>query len=367
MSPKVVRRFIFPFIFPFLSLSSTGKERFGASRTQARAIKQGILRSFASQRMRSLGGASTTARARARERARARAAARSSISSPPPSSSLSSRPPRPRPRLPLLASPRSCPPWNSREIAASSSSSSSSALEGDLQAFSTFVAVAAAVKGGGERASLSSSDPDPDPDLAWRLLSRFSAADFAGRAPALLADPQRREALRSALRVVSRNARVANGWFPSGSKSNSTPAANSPLPPPPLVVAVLASSHELACRALRDYLDLFELPYCPPAPRIAAGSGGVFVKVSASSLVALAAHGDRDGERRELTKSSPSSSSSSDPASSPSSSSPLQLPRASPYVGKDRGVLLTLGDTQFGHLPLGLLDENRERPAPALE
>lgn len=44
----------------------------------------------------------------------------------------------------------------------------------------------------------------------------------------------------------------------------------------------------------------------------------------------------------------------------------LQPPRATPYSGKDRGVLLTLGTTQFGHLPLGLLDEGREKPAPAL-
>ena len=86
------------------------------------------------------------------------------------------------------------------------------------------------------------------------------------------------------------------------------------------------------------------------------------MKVSASSLVALAAQGGGErGERGETTTPSPTSS------SSPSPSSPLQRPRASPYVGKDRGVLLTLGDTQFGHLPLGLLDERREKPVPALE
>lgn len=236
----------------------------------------------------------------------------------------------------------------SSAAAASSSSSRSAREQEDLQAFSPFL-----VQGQEE----AGETPSSDPELAWHLLSRFTAADFAGRAPALLADPRRREALRSALRVVSRNPRAASGWFPSSSSSNasSSPALS---PPPPLVVAVLASSHELACRALRDYLELFGLPYCPPSPRIAAaagGAGGVFVKVSASSLVALAAQAG-GGERLGEATAEPSSS-----------RSPLQPPRASPYAGKDRGVLLTLGDTQFGHLPLGLLDEEREKPAPALE
>ena len=39
---------------------------------------------------------------------------------------------------------------------------------------------------------------------------------------------------------------------------------------------------------------------------------------------------------------------------------------ASPYLGPDRGVLVTLGTDQVGHLPLGLLDEERAGPPPPL-
>jgi len=291
----------------------------------------------------------------------------SSSSSPSLSSSSSSRP-RPRlallaprlPHLPLRGSARALAPAPAPAALAAVAFSSSAPLspqeKEDLDAFLPFLPDDRG--GGGEEEAFSSPD---DPDLAWRLLSRFTAADFAGKAPSLLSDPRRRQALRLALRVVSRSPRAANGWFPasSDSDSDSTDSSSppSPPPPPPLVVAVLASSHELACRALRDYLDLFGLPYCPPAPRIAAGSGGVFVKVSASSLVALAVQGEGEGEREGTATTMTTSS---------SPPSPLQPPRASPYVGKDRGVLVTLGDTQFGHLPLGLLDEEREKPAPKL-
>lgn len=36
------------------------------------------------------------------------------------------------------------------------------------------------------------------------------------------------------------------------------------------------------------------------------------------------------------------------------------------YNGKDRGVLLTLGGTLVGHLPLGLFDESMLQAAPSL-
>lgn len=37
------------------------------------------------------------------------------------------------------------------------------------------------------------------------------------------------------------------------------------------------------------------------------------------------------------------------------------------YNGKDRGVLVTLGGTLIGHLPLGLFDESMQNPPPSLE
>ena len=38
----------------------------------------------------------------------------------------------------------------------------------------------------------------------------------------------------------------------------------------------------------------------------------------------------------------------------------------SQYEGRDRGVLVQLGQRQVGHLPLGLLDEDMSSPAPQL-
>ena len=37
---------------------------------------------------------------------------------------------------------------------------------------------------------------------------------------------------------------------------------------------------------------------------------------------------------------------------------------ASQYDGRDRGVLVQLGQRQLGHLPLGLFDEGMTRPPP---
>jgi hypothetical protein len=37
---------------------------------------------------------------------------------------------------------------------------------------------------------------------------------------------------------------------------------------------------------------------------------------------------------------------------------------ASRYEGRDRGVLVQLGQAQVGHLPLGLLDEAMANPPP---
>ena len=39
---------------------------------------------------------------------------------------------------------------------------------------------------------------------------------------------------------------------------------------------------------------------------------------------------------------------------------------ASLYTGRDRGVLMTLGQQQIGHLPLGLFDEAMAAPLPQL-
>lgn len=45
----------------------------------------------------------------------------------------------------------------------------------------------------------------------------------------------------------------------------------------------------------------------------------------------------------------------------------LQLCYLSPYQGKDRGVLVQLGQYQLGHFPLGLWDEQRVNLPPQLQ
>ena len=45
---------------------------------------------------------------------------------------------------------------------------------------------------------------------------------------------------------------------------------------------------------------------------------------------------------------------------------PVQLCYVSPYFGKDRGVLVQLGQEQLGHFPLGMWDESQSKPAPDL-
>lgn len=43
-----------------------------------------------------------------------------------------------------------------------------------------------------------------------------------------------------------------------------------------------------------------------------------------------------------------------------------QLCYISQYVGKDRGVLIQLGQEQLGHFPLGMWDEGMKNPPPHL-
>ena len=46
--------------------------------------------------------------------------------------------------------------------------------------------------------------------------------------------------------------------------------------------------------------------------------------------------------------------------------SATRLCYASLYEGRDRGVLVQLGQRQVGHLPLGLLDEGMTNAAPQI-
>ena len=157
--------------------------------------------------------------------------------------------------------------------------------------------------------------PHPHYSAAWTRLLAFTAADKAGRSRPLLTEASARASLASALWLAASSPRLSAGWDPATR-------------PRRLLLAVLAPSETLAARALRDYGALFGVAYVPPQPRVE--NGAVFVKLNAAC------------------------------------DAPPPVPRAVPYSGPDRGVLVTLGDVQVGHLPLGLLDEGREGPAPPL-
>ena len=182
------------------------------------------------------------------------------------------------------------------------------------------------------------SDPDPDPDpdplspaAAWAALAAFTAADAAGAGSALVSTRAQRDGLKAALLVAASAPNAAAGW---------EPPAPAPAPPPRLLLGVLASSLPVAARALRDYCGVLGVAYAPPPP--CPTPGGVFVKW-------------RPGD---------GSSPPADPASA--SAAPAARVSATPYTGPGRGVLVTLGTRQFGHLPLGLIDEDRAGPPPPL-
>lgn len=169
--------------------------------------------------------------------------------------------------------------------------------------------------GGGERRAAAGRPTPTDPLLlpfpaAWARLRAFTAADAAGRSRPLLARAEDRAALAAALRTAAAAPWPAAGWDPAAA-------------PPAVLIGVLASDDASAARSLRDYCQALGARYSPPTPRVA---GPVFVRYNAAKAAASAA----------------------------------------PYGGKDRGVLVTLGSDQVGHLPLGLLDEARAQPPPPL-
>jgi len=186
------------------------------------------------------------------------------------------------------------------------------------------------------------SQPTPAAADAWAALATFTAADAAGAGAALVATQPQRAALRAALLAAASHPNPAAGWEPPGPPSTSTT-------PPRLLLGVLASSLPLAARALRDYCGALGVPYVPP-PSAAAlpPASGVFLKWRPGPPA--------EGEGQQQQQAGRAA------AAAP----PAALVTASPYAGPDRGVLVTLGSHQFGHLPLGLIDEDRTAAPPAL-
>jgi hypothetical protein len=176
----------------------------------------------------------------------------------------------------------------------------------------------------------------PSPSAAWAALLAFTAADAAGKGSALVATRGQREQLKAALLAAASTPNTAAGWEPPSPSSGA---------PPRLLLGVLASSTPVAARALRDYCIALGVAYAPPPSTPAAG-GGVYLKWRPGPT---APPEEEQGAGR-----------------APGTPAPTPLVSASPYAGADRGVLVTLGTQQFGHLPLGLIDEDRQGPPPAL-
>jgi len=101
---------------------------------------------------------------------------------------------------------------------------------------------------------------------------------------------------------------------------------------PDVLLGVMSSDVRLAVRALRDWCDSLGLEFVMPSPRVpgvqqlSAVRGSVYIKYNARTKACY----------------------------------------VSQYLGRDRGVLLQLGQVQLGHFPLGLWDEEQRKPAPSL-
>lgn len=165
-----------------------------------------------------------------------------------------------------------------------------------------------------------------DPVEAWALLTDFTTKEARGTAQPLLEGADFRRRLRDALLVAAGNPHTPVGWSPHPPDSA---AADSWVPE--VLMGVLASDMRYAVRSLRDYCQALGVPFKMPDSRVPgvesapAIKGPVYLKYNSGSGLCYATQ----------------------------------------YDGRDRGVLVQLGQKQLGHLPLGLHDEGMDRPPPA--
>jgi len=160
----------------------------------------------------------------------------------------------------------------------------------------------------------------PNSESAWELLERFTRSEFQGTAGSThLATKASRDKLREAFYVAIETPNESIAWKgPSQS---------------PVLLGVLSSDIRLALRSLRDYTKAMGVAYVLPKY---VGQDG-----TADASVALPAlRGPVYVRFRALPDSAPQCT-------------------VSRYQGEDRGVLVNFGAMQVGHLPLGLLDEDK--------
>ncbi|KAK9813162.1 hypothetical protein WJX72_010000 [[Myrmecia] bisecta] len=148
----------------------------------------------------------------------------------------------------------------------------------------------------------------------------FTKAEARGQAQTLIDSADKRTTLRNAVLAAAGQPWAVAGWDPAGGAGQ-------------VLLGVLASDVRLAMRALRDYTQALSTPWMLPeckvsgAASIAAIPGSVYIKYNSTTGQCY------------VTK----------------------------YDGRDRGVLLQLGQQQVGHLPLGLFDEAMAQAPPPLQ
>lgn len=153
----------------------------------------------------------------------------------------------------------------------------------------------------------------------WDVLLEYTRADVAGTAStAYLQTKASRSALRHALLQAASSTNDSIGWYPPGHPGHTT-----------VLLGIVASDIRLACRSLRDYCQALQVAYIPPTPQGFSGplpsiTGSVYIRYNSAS----------------------------------------ELCTVSRYTGRDRGVLVQFGTVQVGHLPLGLLDEEKKAEDP---
>ncbi|KXZ54329.1 hypothetical protein GPECTOR_5g412 [Gonium pectorale] len=157
-----------------------------------------------------------------------------------------------------------------------------------------------------------------DLEAAWEILRDFTSKEFRGVAQdPYLSSAAKRQRLMAALKLVYAQPHPPAGWL--GPESDME-----------VLLGVVASDIQYAARAYRDWCEELGLPLIPPNSRVDGVAnpmqlrGGVYLKYNSKT----------------------------------------QLCYVSRYDGRDRGVLIQLGQLQLGHFPLGFFDEAMAKPPP---
>lgn len=152
------------------------------------------------------------------------------------------------------------------------------------------------------------------------FLTQYTKAEFKGTAASTyLATRASRDKLREAFYAAVQTSNESIAW--------KGPAQS------PVLLGVLSSDIRLALRSLRDFTQALGVPYV--TPQYIGQDGTVDASVALPSV-----RGPVYVRFRALPDTEPQCT-------------------VTRYVDKDRGVLVNFGTLQVGHLPLGLLDEDK--------